>query len=270
MLRREHYLTSTLGIASLLSLLLLIFPLSLFSQDSSPASSDFNGDGVVDTLDFLLFVDVFGSKKGEATYDAKYDLDGNGEIGIPDFLIFVDNFGQIVNSDNEESTSGGSGGSSGSSGSSGSGNSGSSGNSGNSGGSSGGSGGTSPSSPQQQEVPLPQVTISAGATSVTEGTDVTFTITTFPPPTTLWLSGCIIDETGDVLSDDEAEIGPSTLTNYETLETTTPVTIKTIDDDVDEPDSVVTVSVQWEDKKTGNRVGSLFSASVTVKDNDPP
>ena len=50
----------TLGITGLLSLLLLISPLSLFSQDSSPPSSDFNGNGVVDIPDFLIFVDNFG------------------------------------------------------------------------------------------------------------------------------------------------------------------------------------------------------------------
>ena len=77
--------TLAIGITSLLSLMLLIFPLSLFSQDSSPPSSDFNGNGTVDIPDFLLFVDVFGSQDGEEEYDAKYDLDGNSEIGIPIF-----------------------------------------------------------------------------------------------------------------------------------------------------------------------------------------
>ena len=44
--------------------------------------------------DFLLFVDVFGSSRGDGKYEAKYDLDGDGVIGIPDFLTFVDNFGK--------------------------------------------------------------------------------------------------------------------------------------------------------------------------------
>ena len=85
-----------LGLASVLSLLLLLFPWSLFSQNSSPPSPDFNGNGIVDIPDFLLFVDAFGSQEGREKYDTKYDLDGNGEIGIPDFLIFVDNFGKAV------------------------------------------------------------------------------------------------------------------------------------------------------------------------------
>ena len=60
-------------------------------------SPDFDGNGVVGISDFLLFSEVFGSREGEAQYDAKYDLDGNGVIGIPDFLIFVESFGKIVN-----------------------------------------------------------------------------------------------------------------------------------------------------------------------------
>ena len=79
-----------LGIASLLNFTLLISP--LFSQNSSPPSSDFNGNGVVDFPDFLLFVTAFGSQAGQDRYDAKYDLDGNGEIAFDDFLLFVDSF----------------------------------------------------------------------------------------------------------------------------------------------------------------------------------
>ncbi len=82
----------SLGIASLLNLTLLIS--SLFPQNSSPPSSDFNGNGVVDFPDFLLFVTAFGSQAGQARYDAKYDLDGNGEIAFDDFLLFVDSFEQ--------------------------------------------------------------------------------------------------------------------------------------------------------------------------------
>ena len=97
MRHRIKPLPFALGTACLLSLLLLISPWSLFSQDSSPPSPDFDGNGTVDISDFLLFVDVFGSRRGQAQYDAKYDLDGNEEIGTGDFLIFVDSFGKEVN-----------------------------------------------------------------------------------------------------------------------------------------------------------------------------
>ena len=78
---------------SILALLVCVKPASA----DTPPSADFDRDGTVGIPDFLLFIDVFGTKEGEEKYEAKYDLDGNGEIGIPDFLIFIDNFGKEVN-----------------------------------------------------------------------------------------------------------------------------------------------------------------------------
>ena len=66
-------------------------------QVSTAPCSDFDGDGVVGIPDFLLFVNHFGTSRGDADYDAKYDLDENDVIGIPDFLIFVNDFGKEVN-----------------------------------------------------------------------------------------------------------------------------------------------------------------------------
>ena len=63
---------------------------------NTAASADFDGNGVVEVADFLLFVEAFGAHQGHEKYEAKYDLDDNGVIGIPDFLIFVDNFGKTV------------------------------------------------------------------------------------------------------------------------------------------------------------------------------
>ena len=71
--------------------------LSLTLRLATPPSPDFNGNGIVDIPDFLLFVDTFGSRKGQEKYESKYDLDINNEIGIPDFLIFVDSFGKVLN-----------------------------------------------------------------------------------------------------------------------------------------------------------------------------
>ena len=73
-----------------------LFSASQVSANTTP-SADFDGDGIVGFSDFLAFVEKFGSRQGDGTYQVRYDLDGNGEIGIPDFLIFVDNFGQEVN-----------------------------------------------------------------------------------------------------------------------------------------------------------------------------
>ena len=66
------------------------------ADPNANASPDFDEDGVVDIPDFLIFVDRFGSSRGDETFEAKYDLDGNGVVGIPDFLIFMDNFGKEV------------------------------------------------------------------------------------------------------------------------------------------------------------------------------
>ena len=67
-----------------------------YASANTTRSADFDGDGVVGIPDFLLFVEQFGSSRGDGTYQAKYDLDGNGVIGIPDFLLFVDSFGKEV------------------------------------------------------------------------------------------------------------------------------------------------------------------------------
>ncbi|MDE3258593.1 MAG: fibronectin type III domain-containing protein [Gemmatimonadota bacterium] len=53
----------------------------------APASTDFNGDGRTDFVDFFLFADAYGST------NAKFDLDGNGVVDFADFFRFVDAFG---------------------------------------------------------------------------------------------------------------------------------------------------------------------------------
>ena len=53
----------------------------------APATTDFNGDGRTDFIDFFLFADAYGST------DARFDLDGNGRVDFADFFKFVDAFG---------------------------------------------------------------------------------------------------------------------------------------------------------------------------------
>ena len=62
----------------------VVQPLSL------EAKSDFDGSGVIDFADFLLFVGAFGSS------EAQYDIDGSGAVDFPDFLMFVQVFGKTV------------------------------------------------------------------------------------------------------------------------------------------------------------------------------
>ena len=59
---------------------------------STPPSPDFNGDGIVNIADLVLFVDFYGTKRGDGKYEAKYDLDSDGEIGISDLRVFVNDF----------------------------------------------------------------------------------------------------------------------------------------------------------------------------------
>ncbi|MDE3258698.1 MAG: M60 family metallopeptidase [Gemmatimonadota bacterium] len=63
----------------------------------SVANPDFDGDGTVGFGDFVQFAGRFGSKKGDAGYDARFDLDGNGTIGFSDFVIFARSFGKSSN-----------------------------------------------------------------------------------------------------------------------------------------------------------------------------
>lgn len=63
----------------------------------SMLTADFDGDGQVGIVDFLLFVEVFGTQNGQENFDPKFDLDSDGTVGISDFLIFVNSFGKTVN-----------------------------------------------------------------------------------------------------------------------------------------------------------------------------
>ncbi len=65
---------------------------SVITFNASP-SPDFDGDDFVGFSDFLIFASVFGSRRGDGTYDARIDLNSDGSIGFTDFLIFAQSFG---------------------------------------------------------------------------------------------------------------------------------------------------------------------------------
>ena len=110
----------------------------------------------------------------------------------------------------------------------------------------------------------PEVTISAGTTPVTEGTDVTFTITASPAPT----SALTVNVDVDVTYADHLTSGtpPSTVT-INANATTATLTVATDDDDVIEINGQVIAEVQT---GTGYTVGSSSSARVVVENNDHP
>ena len=109
---------------------------------------------------------------------------------------------------------------------------------------------------------VPVLTISANATSVTEGTAATFTITATPAPTTALIVNVNITQTEDVLSGT-----PASTISFNASQTTATLTAATDDDNVDEEASAVTAALQT---GTGYTVGDPSSASVTVEDNDVP
>ena len=121
--------------------------------------------------------------------------------------------------------------------------------------------GTAPPPPPP---PTPQVTISAGTTPVTEGTDVTFTITASSAPT----SALTVNVDVDVTYADHLTSGtpPSTVT-INANATTATLTVATEDDDVIEINGQVIAEVQT---GTGYTVGSSSSARVVIENNDHP
>ena len=70
---------------------------SVALQVAAPPSPDFDGNGMVEFADFVLFAGAFGYREGDEEYDAKYDLHGDGRIGFADFVIFAGSFGNTVN-----------------------------------------------------------------------------------------------------------------------------------------------------------------------------
>ncbi|MYD59634.1 MAG: hypothetical protein F4W91_01200 [Gemmatimonadetes bacterium] len=70
--------------------------LSLAHASQSSPLPDFDENGVVDLPDFLLFVEHFGTSRGDEKYEDRFDLNGDGAIAFSDFLIFASNFGKTV------------------------------------------------------------------------------------------------------------------------------------------------------------------------------
>ena len=72
---------------------ILLWDMSPYVVSRTPLP-DFDGDGTVGFVDFLLFAGVFGLSQDDAGYEARFDLDEDGAIGFGDFLIFAASFGQ--------------------------------------------------------------------------------------------------------------------------------------------------------------------------------
>ena len=66
------------------------------NDDDFASIPDFDRDGTIGFGDFLIFAERFGTRQGDAGYDAEVDLNDDGEIEFADFLIFAENFGKEV------------------------------------------------------------------------------------------------------------------------------------------------------------------------------
>ena len=108
--------------------------------------------------------------------------------------------------------------------------------------------------------PPPAVSVEAGASPVVEGTPLQFTLRVAPAPLVDLRVSINLEETGDVLA------GPLSRTVTVRAGTgTAPLTVDTIDDRDDEPDSTVTATVA---AGTGYALGADAAASVVVTDDD--
>ena len=112
-------------------------------------------------------------------------------------------------------------------------------------------------------VALPEVTIAAGASSVTEGGDASFTVTASPSPASALTVNLTVGQSGNFAS--SGSTGSSKTVSVPTSGSAT-YPVSTVNDNTDEDNGSVTVTVNT---GTGYTVGSSnSSATVTVNDND--
>ena len=119
---------------------------------------------------------------------------------------------------------------------------------------------------RDDDLPPPAVTIAAKASSVTEGGDAEFTLSADRAPDADLTVTLAVSETGagdHVAAPDE---GPATVTIPKGATEAT-FTLATVNDDADEPDGSVSVTVT---ACAGCTVGAPASASVEVTDDDAP
>ena len=73
-----------------LSVLLALCPARVWADRITIEDVDFDGNGIIDLTDFVLFARAFQSD------DPIYDLDGSRTVDVPDFEIFASFFGRQV------------------------------------------------------------------------------------------------------------------------------------------------------------------------------
>ena len=71
-------------------------------EASSTARADFDGSGRIDSADYALFYDAYGTMVGQDVFHPKFDLDADGVVGISDWMLFVDEWGKTTSAADTE------------------------------------------------------------------------------------------------------------------------------------------------------------------------
>ena len=111
----------------------------------------------------------------------------------------------------------------------------------------------------------PVITIAAGTSPVTEGTDAAFTVTATPAPTADLMVNLSVTEAGGSDFVAGANEGSGKTVTIPANSSSATYTVATVNDDMDEPNGSVTVTVT---NGTGYALGSTVSATVMVNDDD--
>ena len=112
---------------------------------------------------------------------------------------------------------------------------------------------------------LPVVTIAAGTSPVTEGTDATFTVTATPAPTADLMVNLSVTEAGGGDFVAGANEGSGKTVTIPANSSSATYTVTTVADDMDEPNGSVTMTVT---NGSGYATGTPSEATVTVNDDD--
>ncbi|MYB80774.1 MAG: hypothetical protein F4X53_04010 [Acidimicrobiales bacterium] len=111
--------------------------------------------------------------------------------------------------------------------------------------------------------PTPEISVTAGS-GITEGGDASFTVTASPVPDAPLTVNLTVAQAGDY----GAAVGSRTVTVP--TSGSAPVTVATSDDDADEPDGSVSVTINSGDGYTVSSAHGTASATVSDDDDPPP
>ena len=68
-------------------------PTTTTPQPGTTCQGDINGDGSINSADFVLFASAYNSVSGDSRYNVKADMNNNSEINSQDFVLFAANYG---------------------------------------------------------------------------------------------------------------------------------------------------------------------------------